>query len=85
MKAIVEKKGAFVTVEAAIVVAAVLLFILTGLAVLIHIYSRVTDFCIYLEKEAQIFADSGQGEILRIIKVIADTGGKIVDEIFQNG
>ena len=85
MKTFVEEKRASITIEAAIVTTVILILIFTGLTVLINEYMRVLDVCNKLEEEARIFANSGQGEILRIIKVIVDTGGRIADGILQDG
>ena len=83
VKAIVQIKTASVTVEAAIVMSAILLIIFLMLTVLINEYVRVMDYCNILKAEAKTFAGSDQGEILRIIKVIIDTGGNIGDGIFK--
>lgn len=83
VKAFVQKESASVTVETAIVMSAILLLIFLILTALINEYVRVMDYCNTLKVEAKTFAGSDQGEILRIIKVLVDTGGNIANGIFK--
>ena len=83
VKAFVKQKSASITVEAAIVMSAILLILFLILTALINEYIRVMDYCNLLKAEVKTFAGSDQGEILRIIKVVTDTGRNITDGIFK--
>ena len=83
VKAFVKQKSASITVEAAIVMSAILLILFLILTALINEYIRVMDYCNILKAEVKTFAGSDQGETLRIIKVVTDTGRNITDGIFK--
>ena len=83
MKAFVKARDASITVEAAIVTSVILLLMTLMLTALINEYVRVTDYCGSLKTAAERYADSEHGEILRIVKVLVDTGGNIADGIFN--
>lgn len=79
MKTFIVDCRASATVEAAIVTSALLLVILFMLTALVNEYVRVSDYCGQLHTEAKIFADSNQGNLLRLLKVLVDTGGNIAE------
>ena len=83
MKAFIEERKASVTIEAAIVTSVILVLILFMLTALMNEYMRVADYCGRLEASAKAFAGSDQGDILRIMKVVTDTGGRIADGVFK--
>ena len=79
MKTFIVNRKASVTVEAAIVTSVLLLLILFMLTALVNEYVRVEDYCSQLRAEAELFAGSDQGDLLRLLKVLVDTGGDIAD------
>ena len=77
-----EKRGS-VSVEAALVTSVFLLLILMMLTALLNEYVRVTAYCGTFEEEARLYAQDRQGTVLRLLKVITDTGTDLIHGLSQ--
>ena len=76
------ERGSF-TVESAIVTG-ILLIVLTGaICLTVKCYSQTLSYADSMRREFDGAASSDLGMILRIVKVVIDKGGEIINEIIN--
>lgn len=84
MKKFTSLQEGYITVEASIVMTIFIFMIFTAMTLLFRIYGNVINYCNSMVSELEVFSYEKHGDVLRIVKVISETGGEIIDEIFNN-
>lgn len=68
-----------VTIESILILPIFLVLIYLILSAIFSAYTTLSDTCSILRNSRETFSASGPGEIVRIIRIVVDTGSKIVN------
>ncbi len=71
------------TIETSIIISVLLIVIFIGLSTIFNEFNNVIIYCNTISTNNPKKSFSGIGNILRITKVVSDTGGEILDEVLQ--
>ena len=83
MKKFISRQDGYITVEASIITAILLIIIFIAISLLFRVYSSTSSYCKTMEENSLSFSTQSKGNVLRIVKVISETGGRLVDEMFN--
>ncbi|MBE7056045.1 MAG: hypothetical protein E7388_01205 [Ruminococcaceae bacterium] len=83
MKKLINSSYGYITIESAIVIP-VIIFI-TGYLILLLLNELVAlnDYSVEISKRCNELIKNDSGNLLRLVKVITETGGRIIDEVFE--
>ena len=68
-----------VTIETVLILPVFLILVSTILSVIFSAYTTLSDACDVLRDDWMVFSASGPGEIMRIIRIVMETGEKIAN------
>lgn len=71
------------TIETAIVITSILLIIVMSISIVFNEFNAVITYCEKLIKENKENNIYSSGNILRITKIISETGGELIDEVLE--
>ena len=77
-----DERGSF-TVETAIVTGFLILAFAAAFCLSLQIYGQTLSYSETMRTAAEVDSEEGLGNILRIVKVVVDKGGEIIDKIFR--
>lgn len=84
MKNFIKNSDGYITIETSVIMALFIIIFLFGFSLLLNFFSNNIEFCTAMRERGQQFSDKNFGNVMRVVKVISETGGRLTNEIFQN-
>ena len=78
MKALIDNKDGYISVEAAIITGILLILIALGIMLVIRRYGITLNYTSEMSEEAEAFNEGGFGDTLRIAKVLEELGNRVM-------